>query len=705
MAVIGNIRKHSTFLVVIIGVALAAFVLGDFTKSRRSAPDVVVGVVSGEDITIMDFNSESEQVIENTKRQQNKERLTPDEVFRMKNETWKQMVNDILLDKEYEELGLEVTKDELFELVQGTNPHPLIKQYFSDPQTGIYDRNRIVQYLQNLDNLPAEAKMQWVQFEQYIKKDRLRTKYGKLIEKGYFVPTKLAEMNFKEENNKASIDYVARRFNSISDSLINPTDEDYQRIYDEQKEMYKQDAYRNIDYVAFDIVPSIKDMQAAKKEINEIYEEFKVTNDIARFVLVNSDIAYDSTWKTQGELPVQIDSIMFNSEVGTSVEPYILENKFYTSRLVDISFRPDSMKANHILIAYSGAYNAAPEITRSKEQAQMLADSLLNVIKRTPAKLVELASSYSDDPSAKTNNGELAMFPDGMMVYNFNEAVVNNKKGAVVVTETPFGFHVIQVVDKKPVVKKVRVATIERELIPSNETYQQTFAKASKLASENKTLAEFNVAVEDEGLTKKTAQKLHKMDNYIAGLNNPRQIINWSFKEETEPGSVSEVFDLEGQFVVAAVSQAGEEGYPPLDEVKTRLNSAVYNDLREKIILKEMETFNGDMEVMAEQKDYVKDQMPALTFTSRNIKGFGTENEIIGSVFGMNDGEILGPVAGKGGVFVVKLNSLVKAQEKESYLETTKTMQQAWTTRIDQGYAARALENASEIVDNRNLFY
>jgi hypothetical protein len=330
---------------------------------------------------------------------------------------------------------------------------------------------------------------------------------------------------------------------------------------------------------------------------------------------------------------------------------------------------------------------------------------LLNEIKRSPAKLVELASTYSDDPSAKSNNGELAMFPDGMMVYNFNEAVVNNKKGAVVIAETPFGFHVVQVVDKKPDVKKVRVATIVHELIPSTETYQQTFAKASKLASENKTLAEFDVAIEDEGLTKKVAQKLRKMDNYIAGLNNPRQIIIWSFREDTEAGYVSEVFDLEGQFVVAVVSQVGEEGYPPLDEVKTRLNSAVYNDLRGKIILKEMETYNNNMETLADQKEYIKDEMPALTFASRNIKGFGTENEIIGTVFGMNNNEITGPVVGNGGVFVLKLNNMVVAKEKQSYLETIKTLQQAWTAQLDQGIATRALENASEIVDNRYLFY
>jgi len=139
MAVIGNIRKHSTFLIIIIGVALAAFVLGDFAKGRRGSREVNIGNVAGEDITIMDFNQRVEQNIENTKQQQKKVRLTTDEIYRVKEDTWKQMVKEVLLEKEYESLGLTVTTEELFDLVQGPNPHPLIKQYFTDPETGQYE--------------------------------------------------------------------------------------------------------------------------------------------------------------------------------------------------------------------------------------------------------------------------------------------------------------------------------------------------------------------------------------------------------------------------------------------------------------------------------------------------------------------------------------------------------------------------------------
>jgi parvulin-like peptidyl-prolyl isomerase len=254
----------------------------------------------------------------------------------------------------------------------------------------------------------------------------------------------------------------------------------------------------------------------------------------------------------------------------------------------------------------------------------------------------QFARDYSDDPSAKTNDGDLGWFADGKMVYNFNEAVINNKIGSIVLAESPFGFHIIKVEDKKEPVKKVRVATVVLEVVPSNETYQQTFAKASKLASENHTLADFDIAVEDERLNKRTVPNVKKMDYRIPGLNNPRQIIRWAFNENTETGQVSEVFDLDGQFVVAVVTKAGEEGYPSLEDVKTRLDPFVYNKLKGEMLKKEMS--GKSMNELTSESGYAKEELSTLNFTSRNLKGYGKENEVIGSFFGMSEGTVYGLV-------------------------------------------------------------
>ncbi|MCB2207168.1 MAG: SurA N-terminal domain-containing protein [Bacteroidetes bacterium] len=705
MAVIGNIRKHSTFLIIIIGIALAAFVLGDFAKGSGGSREVNIGNVAGEDITIMDFNQKVDQFIQNTKQQQNKERLTSDEIYRVKEDTWKQMVREILMDKEYEELGLTVTTDELFDLVQGPNPHPLIKQYFADPSTGQYNRNLIIDYLKNLDNLPADAKQQWIAFEEYIRNDYLSTKYKTLVGKGYYVPTELAKIAYAEDNNNASIAYVASKYADVADSLVNVTDADYEAYYEKNKERYEQEATREIEYVTFDIKPSMKDMETARKNIDQVYQEFKTTNNVTRFVKSTSDTPIDSTWKASGQLPVQIDSVMFNSEIGTVTEPYLDNYVFTTARLVDISYRPDSLKASHILIAYAGAMRANPEISRNKEEAEKLADSLYTVVKTSDKNLTELAMEFSDDGSVAQNSGDLGWFADGQMIYGFNEAVVNSKVGDISMVETPFGYHIIKTTGKKDDVKKVKVAMVNREIIESNETYQKTFSKASKLASENKTIEEFNTAVTEEGLTKKTANNLLIMSNFISGLQNPRQLVHWAFNENTEVGDVSPVFDLEGMFVVATLKSKTEKGYPELEDIKDRLTVFVTNEVKGEMLADKMSGFENDIDQIAQQLDLEKVEVNSLTFSSRNIQGFGAENKVIGTVFGLNETETSKPIIGNGAVFVVKLNKLMEAPEKENYTQNSTTLENAFTQRVNQDFPYRAIEEASEIEDNRSIFY
>jgi len=706
MAVIGNIRKHSTFLVIIIGVALAAFVLGDFTRQRnRTASTTIVGEVDDEKISLIDFNNKVDQNIENTKQQKKVNKLSTDETFRIKNETWDQMVSQILMNKQYEDLGITVTTDELFDMIQGPHPHPLVIQAFTNPNTGQFDRMLVNNFFKNYDQQSPENKQRWAQFEEYLKSDRQREKYQNLILKGYYIPKDLAAMEFSEENDKANIDYVAKRYSMVPDTLITPTEEDYLAMYEKEKERFKDVPNVDFDYVIFEVVPSIKDMQAARKTINQIYEEFKTTVDVPRFVQLNSDTPYDSSWKTKGQLPVQIDSIMFNSPVGTVTKPYLENNEFHLARLVAVQDRPDSLKASHILIAYKGALRATENVTRTKDQAKQLADSLYKVIKRSPRKLEELAPSYSDDPSAKKNKGDLGWFADGMMINSFNEAVVNTKVKHVTMVETPFGYHIIRVTGKKNIEKKVRVAMINVEVMASNETYQKIFAKASKLASETHNTEEFDAAVEKSGYTKRLAQKIHEMDNHIPGLNNPRQIITWAFKDKTEVGDVSEVFDLDGQFVVAVLTNKAEEGYLPLDQVKTRLNAKVFNHLKAKYILDEIKPYGDDMDKIAVLNGFKKDNMPALTFASRNIKGYGTENFIIGRVFGTDPGQQFGPIEGKGGVFIVKLNTLNKIAPPENLDNIKSRLAKRFKQRLDRGVVYNAIKDKADIVDNRIKFY
>jgi parvulin-like peptidyl-prolyl isomerase len=308
--------------------------------------------------------------------------------------------------------------------------------------------------------------------------------------------------------------------------------------------------------VVFDVVPSAEDRQQTREAVNQIYTDFRNTSDYATFVNSTSDTRYDSTWYKKGQLPVMIDSLLFSSPVGTFVPPYEDNNAWHIARLMDIQNRPDSMKAEHILIAYKGAYRAAESTTRTKEEAERLADSLLNVLRADNTKLKALATSLSDDGSAKDNNGDLGWFEDGSMVYQFNEAVLNGKIGDLVKVSTPFGFHVIKITGKQEPVKKIRVAIIERAIVPSSKTFQDVYTKASTFAGEHNSQAKFDAAVTDEGLNKRSAPNLKEMGNSIPGIDNPREIVRWAFTKGLN--LAFPVFDVRA-YVVAVLTAIREK--------------------------------------------------------------------------------------------------------------------------------------------------
>ena len=187
MALIGTIRKHSALAVILIGVAIGAFIVSDlFTGKRGSGNSIpTVGTIAGEEITAIDYNRRVEDNIEIQRSNQNKEALTASETFDIRQNTWSQYLNEIIMGKEYEELGLSVTTEELYDLVQGPRPHNLIRQYFTDPNTNQYDPQLVINFLQNLDNMQPEIKKQWLNLEKYIKDDRMTQKYQALVSRAY----------------------------------------------------------------------------------------------------------------------------------------------------------------------------------------------------------------------------------------------------------------------------------------------------------------------------------------------------------------------------------------------------------------------------------------------------------------------------------------------------------------------------------------
>ncbi len=705
MAIIGRIRKHSGLAVILVGVAIAAFVLSDLFRAGP-ARDNNIGVVEGEEIPYADFNYKVEENIEAQKMNSEKENLTFTESFTVRQNTWNQMVNEIIMDKEFDKLGLTVTGDELFDLIQGNNPHRLIVQYFTNPETGMFDRDFVIRYLQNLDQLEPQQKRQWLNFEQFIKRDRLNQKYNALIDQGYYAPGAFAKMKYEHQKKNAEFRYAFKKYADVPDSLITYTDKDFEKYYEENKHKFEQENTRDIDYVMFEVTASQEDYEKTEREVYNIFEEFKHATNIPMFVNAVSDTRYDSTWWQMGTLPIGIDTVLHDAEVGTVVEPYFENNKWQMARLEEIEYRPDSMKAEHILIAYNNAMRAAEDIDRTREEAENLADSLYGVLRRNPAKFPALAKDMSDDPSASENSGNLGWFQDGNMVNAFNEAVVDNPTGSVVKAETPFGYHVVHVLDKTKPERKMQVAMIEREVVPSNETYQDIYIEASKFAGENNTNEKFQEAVVERGLDKRTATYLKEMGNTIPGLDYARPVIRWVFSDNAEQGSVSPVFDMEDKYLVASITEERKKGKIPLDVMKERLVNNIKNEKKAERYMKLIrENGSKNLITLAQDLDLSVDTNYTLTFDSRNLPGFGSEKKIVGTIFGMKEGDFKGPVKGQGAVFAIVLDAFGEVPELGSYSLYQKELMEDVSRRVQNNFHYNALEEKADIVDNRSLYY
>ncbi|MBW6491309.1 MAG: SurA N-terminal domain-containing protein [Lentimicrobium sp.] len=706
MALIGDIRKRSGLLVAIIGIALAAFILGDLLSNRSPRRGVnTIGEINGEPILATVFNQRVEENIEARKANSGNENLSADEQFQTRQSTWDQLVNETLLMKQVEKLGLTVSKQELDDQIRGINPHMYIQQSFRDPQTGIFDPATVLNFLQNLDNIDPQMKQRYLMIEKAIKEDRLNTKYSNLISKAYYIPTAFAKRDHEAKNTKIKARFYGAAYTSIADSLITLTDKDYQKFYKENKHRYQQEASRDIEYVTFDILPSADDREKTTNEVQNLYAEFVETQNVVSFVNTTSDVRYDSTWLKRGSLPYQLDSVMFNSEPGVTYGPFLENNVYTIGRLVDVQTRPDSLRASHILISYAGT-NVNPDTKLTKLQASAKADSVLNVVKNNAAKFDELAATINDDQTAARSNGDLNWFVDGAMVAPFNAAVLNGRVGDIVKVETQFGFHIIKITGKTTPNRKVRVAMVKRSIEPSSRTIQDIYTQASQFAIEAKNADGFNKLIEEKAYTKRLAERISIDQNNLPGVPQAREIVRWSFNKDNEIGDISQVFDIEGRYLVAILKEKREKGFATIDQLKEFVEPLVKRDKKAEQLIAEI---NKNITSLADlDKGYLALDMKAdtseVSFSAANLPGYGREEQVIGILFSMKPGEMSKPIKGNQAVFVVVADEIIPAPPKDDFTTDQRSLSNSFRSRT-QRESVEALKRKAKIEDNRLMFY
>jgi peptidyl-prolyl cis-trans isomerase D len=708
MATLQKIRTRAGLLVaIVIGLSLAAFILGDMLQGGSSMFQrnrLEVGVIDGESIQYPEFQSEVEELGEVFKQNYQTNQLDENMWAQVRDQAWQQKISEIVMGEAYKDLGIDVTSEELFDMLQGSNIHPIVQQIFTNPETGQFDRASVVRFLKNLETgvVSQDQRDYWLSLENQIVDERKQNKYASMVGKGLYVTSFEAENAVQANSKTVNFDYISLPHASVSDDEITITEKDLKMYYDAHSEEYEQEASRRIEYITYPVNPSDADYAEAENWINDIKSDFAAAEENIQFVNANSDVNFENVWYKKAELPENIATWIFDedAQVNDVFGPYRDGDAYKLAKLHKSEMMPDSVEARHILLQV----NTQAELTAAQE----LADSLKTMIDNG-ADFAQLARENSADQGSAINGGELGWFRRGQMVKPFEDAAFNNKKGEVTVVTSQFGIHVIQTTDRGVLTPQVQVAYLVRSVVPSTKTYQDVYAKASEFAGTNTNREAFDAAIAEQDLTKRVAN-VGQNDLQITGLENARQLVRAAYEAEenailmTTQGSP--IFELGDNFVIAALTQVTEEGVAPLEDVKPRVELAVTKEKKAGILNQRAQAAlneNSDLTAVASTLDTEVKSANAINFNSFSIPGVGLEPAVIGTVTSLNVDQISKPIEGNNGVFVVMVTSETENPTGSVDTEQNRLAQTLYYRATQQVFQTH--RDAVEIVDKRSKFY
>ena len=685
MAVLSKIRQRSFFLIIIIALALFSFVLADVIQSGTfSAGADNVGTVNGTDIESQQFM----QSVANIEKQGQGTSST-----QAMNSAWEQEVRRIILTEEFEKLGLKIGNEQLINVIK---QNPSLSQ---NPQflnaAGQFDENKFKESLKGIKNAPDQTQwLQWKEFEKNIEIYAVEQMYNTMIKSGVYTTKAEGKFQYKLENDKVDFDFVTVGFSTINDDQVKVSDAEIIDFMKKSPKKYKSDNTTSVDFVLVENKPSKEDEQAMLTSIGDVKVKFDSVANVGEFVNANSDIKFDSTYVAKKDLPIEHQEALFNLPVGAVYGPYVANGSQCISRMIARKGNA-SAKASHILLAYKGAPQSAA--TRTKEEAQALANNLLAQAKANPGNFAMLAMTNSDDPGSKNNGGVYDNITPGQMVPKFNDFVFNNTVGTMGVVETDYGFHVIQVLDKY---EAVLMGTVAQKIQPSEATIDAIYTKASKLEADANENSDFAALAKKAGLEVIPATNLKGFDEYVQGVGAQREIVRWSFNEDTEIGDVRR-FEVPQGFVIAKLKDKNTSGLLPIDVAKQTVEPILKNQKRAEIIKKKMS--GASLEAVAQKSGATVQPAIGVSMKSPVLPNIGNEPKVVGKAFGLAAGKTSEIIEGNSGMFMVRAKAVTKAPEVPSYatyITQDRTQNQSYAT----SKAYTALKDKAEIKDNRANF-
>jgi peptidyl-prolyl cis-trans isomerase D len=702
MGVMNYLRERMGRIVaIVIGLSLFAFILGEVLRQGSTffkGDQDELGNVSGEKISNKEFQDLLTQQEDQYKQQTGQLSLGAQFTTMIQDNLWNQQVNQIILNKEIDKLGLTVGDDEVASMVSGNNPDPQIVKYFGDPQTGKVDLNKLKNYENQVAAAKADDPMKqtWASFLKQLGTNKLAQKYISLSTGGLYVNSLDAKDDYQAKNKLVNFKYVTLDYASIPDSKVTLTDDDYQSYYDEHKYEFKnKQETRSFDYVTFNAAPSKEDSAAVKDQVDKLIPGFKSSTNDSLYVQETAETKTPFAFKKKGQLgDAKLDSVMFNAPIGFIYGPYFSNGAYKIAKLVDSRVGPDSVKARHILIPL-GAGGLA--------KAQAKIDSIKKVIQGGKS-FEEMAKMYSTDKSSAEKGGELGTFGRGAMMATFEDAAFNGKKGEMVTATTQYGVHLIDIEDQKGSSKVVKVAIVDKPVTASSKTQTIAYSKAQAFMAAL-VKGNFSAEAKKEGLAVKTANDVQPLAAALPGIDNARAVVRWVFKADKGDFG-DQVFVSGDQYIIPVLTEIKPMGTLPLDAVKKQIEPAVRNKVKAKQLIAQLQSAESGASTL----DQVAQKVHATVASVQNIvlanpviPGLSVEYKVVGTIFGSKPNKLSQPIEGQHGVYVFSIDNFINAGSEANAVRQKDQIAQALSQRA-QGSIFDALKDKANVKDYRSKF-
>jgi len=701
MGIMSFLRERmGTILVVIIGLALFAFIAGEvitYGRSFMSGDQTTIAEVAGEKVAYEGYLEKVKQGTEMFMQQSGQTSLTPQITDYVQENAWNQTLSGIILKKEVDKLALVVGTYETQAMVSGPTPNQQITQYFTDQKTGQFNRSGLDNFLRQIQSAKPTDPMlkQWNGLVTSLIEQKRIEKYFALVHNGLYVNSLEAQDSYQAKNKLAKFSYVQLPYSSLADNKVTVTDADYQSYYDDHKALFNNPTeLRSFDYVSFNASPSKDDTATIKAQMEKIIPGFRTAANDSLFVQINSETKAPLAYKRKGQLDPAIDSVMFNATPGFIYGPYVADGSYKIAKLVDSRVGPDSVSARHILFAATGGI----------DKALAKADSVKKLIE-AGRPFAEFAKNFSEDKASGEKGGDLGTFGRGAMVPAFEEAAFNGKPGDLKIVTSQYGVHLINVLSQKGSSKVVKVAVVDKPLIATDKTQTAAYNKAQTfLANVNKD--NFAQEAKKAGLAVKPAADVVGTASALPGLDNARELVKWAFTKAEKGDVVDQVYTLGDQYVVAHLTKVKKQGILALDDVKDQIKAEVLTQVKAKQLTQKLQSaLNGasSIQQVAQKAGATVVPVENIVFANPVIPGLSLENKVIGTVFGMQPKKLSKAIEGSNGVYVVSLDSFLNpapltntVREKE---QISQTMMQQADNRLFE-----ALKDKANVKDYRAKF-